>query len=132
MCPVQCIYEYDPAKQILFSEEEHGSGVIENTHQPDPDAIAIFGRWRTQRALECGARRAPLALDSAYVTLIALNHPWHDARYLPIDWRRFWRGQGLSALPGPASSFGRLTRPVECDPRVFSVGRPSLDRLGDA
>jgi Fe-S-cluster-containing hydrogenase component 2 len=43
VCPVQCIYEYDPAKKILFSEEEHGSGVIENTHQPNPDAIAIFG-----------------------------------------------------------------------------------------
>jgi Fe-S-cluster-containing hydrogenase component 2 len=43
VCPVQCIYEYDPAKNILFSEEEHGSGVIENTHTPNPDAIAIFG-----------------------------------------------------------------------------------------
>ena len=43
VCPVQCIYEYDPAKNVLFSEAEHGSGVIENTHQPQPDAIAIFG-----------------------------------------------------------------------------------------
>lgn len=43
VCPVQCIYEYDPAKNTLFSEEEHGSGVIENTHQPDAGAIAIFG-----------------------------------------------------------------------------------------
>jgi Fe-S-cluster-containing hydrogenase component 2 len=43
VCPVQCIYEFDAAKGILFSEEEHGSGVIENTHTPDPDAIAIFG-----------------------------------------------------------------------------------------
>ena len=32
VCPVQCIYEFDPAKNVLFSEEEAGSGVIENTH----------------------------------------------------------------------------------------------------
>ena len=43
VCPVQCIYEYDPVKNVLFSEDEAGSGVIENTHAPDPDAIAVFG-----------------------------------------------------------------------------------------
>ena len=43
VCPVQCIYEFDPQKNVLFSEEEAGSGEIENTHQPNPDAIAIFG-----------------------------------------------------------------------------------------
>ena len=43
VCPVQCIYEYDAAKGVLFSEEEAGSGEIENTHQPDPEAIAYFG-----------------------------------------------------------------------------------------
>ena len=43
VCPVQCIYEFDPEKNILFSEIEHGSGEIENTHTPNPDAIAIFG-----------------------------------------------------------------------------------------
>jgi Fe-S-cluster-containing hydrogenase component 2 len=42
VCPVQCIYEYDPAKGVLFSEAEAGSGVIENTHAPNPDAIAVF------------------------------------------------------------------------------------------
>jgi ferredoxin len=42
VCPVQCIYEYDPDKNLLFSEIEAGSGEIENTHQPDPDAIAVF------------------------------------------------------------------------------------------
>ena len=42
VCPVQCIYEFDPAKQILFSEVEAGGG-IENTHSPSPDSIAIFG-----------------------------------------------------------------------------------------
>jgi Fe-S-cluster-containing hydrogenase component 2 len=42
VCPVQCIYEYDPAKNVLFSEEEAGSGVVENTHQPNPDSVGIF------------------------------------------------------------------------------------------
>ncbi len=43
VCPVQCIYEYDPAKGVLFSEEVHGSGQVENSHAPDPENIAIFG-----------------------------------------------------------------------------------------
>ena len=43
VCPVQCIYEFDPVKNLLFSEDEAGSGEIENTHQPNPDMIAIFG-----------------------------------------------------------------------------------------
>ena len=43
VCPVQCIYEFDAAKNMLYSEAEAGSGVIENTHTPNPDAIAIFG-----------------------------------------------------------------------------------------
>ena len=41
-CPVQCIYEFDAAQNVLFSEDEPGKG-IENTHAPNPDAIAIFG-----------------------------------------------------------------------------------------
>ncbi|MGH9120232.1 MAG: 4Fe-4S dicluster domain-containing protein [Acidimicrobiales bacterium] len=43
VCPVQCIYEFDPEKGILFSEVEAGSGEIENTHSADPETIAIFG-----------------------------------------------------------------------------------------
>jgi NAD-dependent dihydropyrimidine dehydrogenase PreA subunit len=43
VCPVQCIYEYDPATNTLFSEVEAGSGEIENSHAPNPDAIAVFG-----------------------------------------------------------------------------------------
>ena len=42
VCPVQCIYEYNPQTNILFSEVEAGNGIIENTHQPNPDNIAIF------------------------------------------------------------------------------------------
>ena len=42
VCPVQCIYEFDPAKGELFSEVEAGSGEIENTHTPNPDMIEIF------------------------------------------------------------------------------------------
>ena len=33
----------DPQKGVLFSEDEAGSGVVENTHQPNAEAIAIFG-----------------------------------------------------------------------------------------
>jgi Fe-S-cluster-containing hydrogenase component 2 len=43
VCPVQCIYEYDPASGRLFSEAEAGSGEIENTHRPAPEYIEIFG-----------------------------------------------------------------------------------------
>jgi Fe-S-cluster-containing hydrogenase component 2 len=41
VCPVQCIYEFDPAKNLLFSEEQAGGG-IENTHTPNADAVMIF------------------------------------------------------------------------------------------
>jgi Fe-S-cluster-containing hydrogenase component 2 len=43
VCPVQCIYEFNPHTNQLFSEDEAGSGVIESTHATNPDAIAIFG-----------------------------------------------------------------------------------------
>ena len=42
VCPVQCIYEFDLETSVLFSEVEAGSGIIENTHQPNPAAIALF------------------------------------------------------------------------------------------
>jgi ferredoxin len=42
VCPVQCIYEYDPSSNTLYSEDEAGSGVIENTHAANPDFIAVF------------------------------------------------------------------------------------------
>ncbi len=43
VCPVQCIYEFDPKDNLLFSEVEAGSGAIENRHAPNPESIAIFG-----------------------------------------------------------------------------------------
>ena len=43
VCPVQCIYEFDPQKNVLFSEVEAGSGTIETTHTANPDSIGIFG-----------------------------------------------------------------------------------------
>ena len=36
VCPVQCVYEFDPVKNILFSEVEAGSETIENSHAPNP------------------------------------------------------------------------------------------------
>lgn len=43
VCPVQCIYEFDVEKNVLFSEDLAGSGVVENTHTPEPATIGIFG-----------------------------------------------------------------------------------------
>ena len=42
VCPVQCIYEFDPATSTLISEEQAGSGIVENTHRPNPDLVAVF------------------------------------------------------------------------------------------
>ena len=42
-CPVQCIYEFDPQKNVLYSEDVAGSGDIETIHAPNPDAIGVFG-----------------------------------------------------------------------------------------
>jgi ferredoxin len=43
VCPVQCIYEYDPVGNQLVSEDEAGSGIVANTHAAAPDSVAIFG-----------------------------------------------------------------------------------------
>ena len=43
VCPVQCIYEYDPQDNVLYSEVEAGNGERENVHQPNPEMVAIFG-----------------------------------------------------------------------------------------
>ena len=44
VCPVQCIYEFDPANNVLVSEVEAGDGQIVNRHTTtNADAIAIFG-----------------------------------------------------------------------------------------
>ena len=63
VCPVQCIYEYDPATNTLVSEEEAGSGVIENTHTPNPDMIAVFGNSvlyvNTEECTSCTACYQP-------------------------------------------------------------------------
>jgi Fe-S-cluster-containing hydrogenase component 2 len=42
VCPVQCIYEFDPAQNLLWSEDEAGSGEVEGRHAPNPDAIEVF------------------------------------------------------------------------------------------
>ena len=43
VCPVQCIYEFDAVNNVLVSEQAAGSGVVENSHSPNPDMVAIFG-----------------------------------------------------------------------------------------
>ena len=43
VCPVQCIYEFDPTQNVLVSEQQAGSGTVENSHRPNPEGIAVFG-----------------------------------------------------------------------------------------
>lgn len=43
VCPVQCIYEFDATQNVLVSEQMAGSGVVENSHAPNADAVSIFG-----------------------------------------------------------------------------------------
>lgn len=43
VCPVQCIYELDAAGGTLFSEDQAGSGIVANTHEPAPELIGVFG-----------------------------------------------------------------------------------------
>ena len=43
VCPVQCIYEFDAQRNALVSEEQAGSGIVENSHATRTTAIAIFG-----------------------------------------------------------------------------------------
>ena len=43
VCPAQCIYEFDPVHDVLFSEVEARSRLIENSHVPNADAVATFG-----------------------------------------------------------------------------------------
>jgi hypothetical protein len=61
VCPVQCIYEFDPKNNTLFSEEEAGSGITENSHQPTPEAIALFEDSVMYRVLS--ARRVSCRSD---------------------------------------------------------------------
>ena len=43
VCPVQCIYEFNPATNVLFSEVAAGDGLIENSHASAPESIGVFG-----------------------------------------------------------------------------------------
>jgi len=42
VCPVQCIYEYNPVTGRLQSEVQAGSGIVETEHTPNADAIEVF------------------------------------------------------------------------------------------
>ncbi len=43
VCPVQCIYEFEPVSNMLVSEIEAGSGEVETSHMPDAATITVFG-----------------------------------------------------------------------------------------
>ncbi len=42
VCPVQCIFEFRPENNILFSEVEAGDGLIENRHVPVQTSIVEY------------------------------------------------------------------------------------------
>lgn len=42
VCPVQCIYVFDPVQNVLYSEDEAGSGVVANSHTPNADQVGVF------------------------------------------------------------------------------------------
>ncbi len=58
VCPVQCIYEFDPVNNVLFSEVEAGNGVIENSHAPNPDARRRDASLNRQAITALGASTA--------------------------------------------------------------------------
>ena len=79
VCPVQCIYEFDSANNVLVSEQLAGSGVIENQHAPSSEAISIaclpLMPWPTSsRSLcpetMCASRRRATAESSMVRTLM--------------------------------------------------------------
>src|SRR5687768_12929224 len=79
VCPVQCIYEFDPGQNLLFSEDEAGSGVIENRHAPNPDSIAVFGSSLLYVNLdECTACTACYQPDVCPVGAIYPDHEVPD------------------------------------------------------
>jgi len=51
VCPVQCIYEFDPAKNLLFSEEEAGTGEqkIRRNARPRQDGVRDLAEPETLR-----------------------------------------------------------------------------------
>jgi NAD-dependent dihydropyrimidine dehydrogenase PreA subunit len=63
VCPVQCIYEYVPASDALVSEDEAGSGVVANSHPPNPELITVFGDRllyvNTEECTSCAACYEP-------------------------------------------------------------------------
>jgi NAD-dependent dihydropyrimidine dehydrogenase PreA subunit len=59
VCPVQCIYEFDPENNALFSEVESGSGVTAGAEHDDLADTALESR-EGRTIEERGAARHPL------------------------------------------------------------------------
>jgi formate hydrogenlyase subunit 6/NADH:ubiquinone oxidoreductase subunit I len=90
VCPVQCIYEFDPSNDLLYSEREAGDGEIENQHMANAEAIAVFGDALLYVNLdECTSCTACYQPDVCPVGAIYseehLPDGRPDARYNPKD-----------------------------------------------
>lgn len=90
VCPVQCIYEYNPETGRLQSEQIAGSGQIENEHAANPDAIAVFADSMLYVNLdECTSCTACYQTDVCPVGAIYADERVPDgspgAKYNPAD-----------------------------------------------
>lgn len=95
VCPVQCIYEFDPQKNVLFSEEEAGSGVTENTHAgyfSEDNAAAAAGPHPEQRDTETA--HGPQRVVRYYL------HRWPSERSMKRARARISAGQAGRWTPG--------------------------------
>ena len=103
VCPVQCIYEFDPQKNVLFSEEQAGNGVIENSHTPSPEAVAIFGDMK----VPFDRTRSIKALSITSACLKSAITP-------------FFKGMPTRILPGVRPNISLASLPTACTSPVMS------------
>jgi hypothetical protein len=75
VCPVQCIFEFDAARNILFSEEEAGSIAFCRSAtwrtcgwEPTSSSATRRTRWRRSSYWDCGCTPRTLRCSSATVS----------------------------------------------------------------
>ena len=55
VCPVQCIYEFDPTENVLFSEDEAGSGEFADQPGHEFRAFVVLAELVGQAGVGIGA-----------------------------------------------------------------------------
>ena len=119
VCPVQCIYEFDPQNNVLFSEVEAGSGITETTHA-EPAGCSLSTREGT-RSLDGDLHAGHTG--AAYLSMAT------DAPIVPTGI------VGTSRIQPPGARFPRPFRPVTVrfgtpiDPTIYTGSRRHRRRL---